>query len=45
MKLEKTSTQITINTYNDVKPIKAHGFFQVGQNQKPSVTSIKDILC
>lgn len=26
MKLEKTSTQITINTYNDIKPIKAHGF-------------------
>ena len=45
MKLEKTSIHITLNTNNHIKPIKAHGFFQVGQNQKPSVTSIKDILC
>lgn len=26
MKLEKTSTQITIKAYKDIKPIKAHGF-------------------
>ena len=26
MKLEKTSTQITLNTNNHIKPIKAYGF-------------------